>query len=52
MDSVLVLDRDIKRALLNKEVVTGVFLDTERAYDILWREGLEIKLHKGFRAGF
>lgn len=45
MDSVLVLDRDIKRALVNKEVVIGVFLDIERAYDMLWKEGLVIKLY-------
>ncbi len=42
MDSVWGLDRDIKRALLIKAVVIGVFLDIERAYDMLWKEVLEV----------
>lgn len=45
MDSVLVLDHDIKKALVNREVVLTVFLDIEKAYDMLWREGLVIKLY-------
>lgn len=45
MDAVLGLDRDIKRALVNKEAVVAVFLDIERAYDMLWKEGLIIKLY-------
>uniref|UniRef100_A0A0E9T6N9 Reverse transcriptase domain-containing protein n=1 Tax=Anguilla anguilla TaxID=7936 RepID=A0A0E9T6N9_ANGAN len=32
MDAILMLDRDIKRALVNKEAVIGVFLE--------YREGL------------
>ncbi len=35
MDSVLVLERDIEKALVNKEVVIGVFLDIEKACDML-----------------
>lgn len=35
MDSTLVLDDDIKKALVNKEVVVGVFFDIEKAYDML-----------------
>lgn len=45
MDAVLGLDRDIKRALVNREVVVAVFLDIERAYDMLWKEGLVLKLY-------
>lgn len=45
MDAVLGPDRDIKRALVNKEAVVAVFLDIERAYDMLWKEGLIIKLY-------
>lgn len=35
MDSVFVSDREIKKALVNKEVVVGVFLDIEKAYEML-----------------
>lgn len=45
MDSILVLDDDIKKALVNKEVVVGVFFDIEKAYDMLWKEGVIIKLY-------
>jgi len=44
MESVVVLDQDIKRAFNNKEVVVSVFLDIEKAYDSLWKEGLMIKI--------
>lgn len=44
MDSVLMLDLDVRRALANKEVVAAVFLDIEKAYDILWKDGLVVKL--------
>ena len=30
---------------MNKEVVAAVFFNVEKAYDMLWREGLMIKLH-------
>ena len=39
------LDQDIKRAFNNKEVVAGVFLDIEKAYDSLWKEGLLFNIH-------
>ena len=45
MESVALLDHDIKRAFNNKEVVIGVFLDIEKAYDSLWKEGLLVKIH-------
>ena len=40
MDGVVLLDAEIKKAMLNKEVVVAVFLDIEKAYDMLWKEGL------------
>lgn len=45
MESVAVLDHDIKKAFNNKEVVVSVFLDIEKAYDSLWKEGLLIKIY-------
>ena len=45
MESVALLDQDIKRAFNNKEVVVGVFLDIEKAYDSLWKDGLLIKIY-------
>lgn len=41
MESVAVLDQDIKRAFSNKEVVVSVFLDIEKACDYL---GLMVKI--------
>lgn len=45
MDPVLLcLESDIRKAQTNKEVVVAVFFDVEKAYDMLWKEGLLIKL--------
>ena len=43
MDSVISLDSDVKKAMVNKEGAVSVFLDIEKAYDMLWKEGLIIK---------
>ncbi|KAG5852664.1 hypothetical protein ANANG_G00064980 [Anguilla anguilla] len=45
MESVTVLDQDIKKAFDSKEIVVSVFLDIEKAYDSLWKEGLMIKIY-------
>lgn len=45
MESVALLDQDIKRAFNNEEVVVGVFLHMKRAYDSLWKEGLLISVY-------
>ena len=45
MDAVLSLDMDIKKAMANKEAVVAVFLEIEKAYDMLWKEGLQIALY-------
>ncbi|XP_063075987.1 RNA-directed DNA polymerase from mobile element jockey [Engraulis encrasicolus] len=44
MDPVLCLEDSIRKAQANKEQVNAVFFDIEKAYDMLWREGLLIKL--------
>lgn len=44
MDSVLCLENEIRKAQVKKEVVIGVFFDIEKAYDMLWKEGLLLKL--------
>ncbi len=46
MDSVLCLKSVIKKAQSNKENVIAVFIDIEKAYDMLWKDGLLIKLSK------
>ncbi len=37
---------EVRKAQVNKETVAAVFFDVEKAYDMLWREGLLIKLHQ------
>lgn len=44
MDPFLCLEDEIRKAQIYKEVVVAVFLDVEKAYDMLCREGLMIKL--------
>lgn len=46
MDAVLSLEGDVRKAQVNKEVLVGVLFDIEKAYDMLWKEGLLIKLDK------
>ena len=46
LDSLAVLDQDIRKAIVNKESVIGVFLDIEKAYDSMWKDGVLIKLHR------
>lgn len=45
MDAVLMLDRGIKKALVNKEAVVAVFLGIERAYDMMCEKCLVVKLY-------
>ncbi len=42
MDSVLCLESKVREAKTNKEMVIVVFSDVEKAYDMLWKEGLLI----------
>lgn len=45
MDPIICLETEIKKAQVNKESVMAVFFDVEKAYDMVWKEGLMIKLH-------
>ncbi len=40
----LLIWKDIRKAFINRETVVAVFFDIEKAYDMLWKEGLLIKL--------
>ncbi len=46
MDSVVKLETEIRRAQANKETVVAVFDDIKKAIDMIWKEGLLIKLDK------
>lgn len=45
-DALVKVCNEIEKSLIMKEVMVAVFLDIEKAYDIMWREGLLIKLGK------
>ncbi|KAL2088359.1 hypothetical protein ACEWY4_015258 [Coilia grayii] len=45
IDSVVCLEHEIRKAQIHKETLVAVFLDVEKAYDMLWVEGLLIKMH-------
>lgn len=45
-DPSLILENEIRKAQVNKECVVAVFFDVEKAYDMMWREGLVIRLHQ------
>lgn len=50
IDPALCLEHEIRRAHVNKESVVAVFFDVEKAYDMMWKDGLLIKLyHMGIR---
>lgn len=46
VDQLLRLSDDILKGLGNKSVVLGVFLDVEKAYDMIWKKGVLFKLQQ------
>ena len=45
-DALLRISQDIYNGFNNKEHTAALFIDIEKAYDSVWREGLMFKLHK------
>ena len=45
MDAVVRIEAEIRKTQSNKESVVVEFFDIEKAYDMMWKEGLLIKLH-------
>lgn len=39
------LEDKVGKVPVNKEIVGAVFFDVEKAYGMLWREGLLVKMH-------
>lgn len=44
MDPVVCLEHDVRKAQVNPETVAAEFFDIKKAYDMLWKEGLLIKM--------
>lgn len=44
MDPILCLETEVRKAQVSKKVVVAVFFDVEKTYDLLWKEGLLIKI--------
>ncbi len=50
MDAVFCLEDDVRKAQMNNNNnnLVAVFFDVEKAYDMLWREGLMITSYSHF----
>ena len=46
LDQILTLEHDIKLAHSRKQELLAVFLDLEKAFDLMWHEGVLLKLKK------
>ncbi|GFN96569.1 reverse transcriptase [Plakobranchus ocellatus] len=46
LDQIVALENSVKAAKTNSRTVGAIFLDLEKAYDTMWREGLLMKLKK------
>lgn len=45
MDPVVCLEHDVRKAQVNPETVAAELFDIKKVYDMLWKEGLLIKMH-------
>lgn len=46
MDPMVCLESEVRKAQVNKERVVAVFFDVAKAYDLLWKKGLLIKMKR------
>lgn len=44
IDPAICLESEIRKAQINKDNIVSVFFDVEKAYDMLWKQGLMIKI--------
>ena len=45
-DQIIRLETDIHKGMSNKEYIVIVFLDLEKAYDVVWRQGIVRKMYE------
>ena len=46
IDHLVKLETDIHKGMVNKEYSVVIFLDLEKAYDVVWRQGIVCKLYE------
>ncbi len=46
LDALVKLETDVKKSIAVKEGLVAVYFDMEKAYDMLWKEGLLIKMKR------
>lgn len=46
LDALIKLESDVKKAIIMKEDLVAVYFDIEKAYDMMWKERLLLKLGK------
>ena len=48
IDHILRIQNDIINSIHRKKLTIGIFLDFKKAFDLLWKDGLLIKLKKKY----
>lgn len=46
IDPAIYLENKIRTTQVNKESLVHIFFDVEKAHDMMWKEGMLIKLHQ------
>ena len=50
IDQIIRLETDIHKGMINREYTVVLFLDLEKAYDAVWRQGIVSKIYElGFK---